>query len=375
MGLLPRERIIRVLKRTGNLDRVPWSLDFGASSAFTPSSWEKFHQFTGIEDTAEHFDFEVRLAHAEKETPRFHTSSSSFGLRMVSNGLDRLYFEPPLPEEATLTPWGVGLIPWPDNPGSEEMVHPLQHARTVKDIDDFPSPGIDSESIPLVAAKARKILTGGYMSASYCGSVYEWCHWLRGMEEFMIDLVSRPEMAEALIRKVASFTQRFAREHAKCGVEILCFYDDYGMQSCLQIDPRLWRRYFQPVWSEIIHDLKANFPQVFFFLHTCGHIQDIIPDLVDAGFDVIHPLQPECQDPEKIIMQYGDRMSFWGTISVQRTLPFSTPEEVAQEVRSRMDLARAMPSLIVSPSNTLGKEVPVENIISYIEACQNYCEG
>ncbi len=375
MGLLPRERMIRVLKRSGNLDRVPWSLDFGASSAFTPFSWEKFQQATSIDNVAEHFGFEVRVAHAEKETPRFHTSSSSLGLRMKSNGVKRSSFNPPLPEEATLTPWGVGLIPWPDNPGSEEMVHPLKDARTVKEIEEYPSPGIDTESIPIVTARADLIRAADCMSAAYCGSVYEWCHWLRGMEEFMIDLVSRPDMAQALIRKVAFFTHSFAREHAKTGVELLCFYDDYGMQSCLQIHPQLWRQFFQPVWTEIIHDLKANFPHTFFSLHTCGHITDIIPDLIEAGFDIIHPLQPECQNPEKIIMQYGDRMSFWGTISVQRTLPFGTPEEINNEVRSRMDLARVMPSLVVSPSNTLGKEIPVENIVSYIESCQRYCGG
>lgn len=67
-------------------------------------------------------------------------------------------------------------------------------------------------------------------------------------------------------------------------------------------------------------------------------------------------------------------MSFWGTISVQHTLPFGTPAEIEDEVRSRMELARLMPSVIVSPSNTLGQETPVENVLAYIEACRKYCE-
>jgi uroporphyrinogen decarboxylase len=372
MDLSPRERIIRVLTRQGGLDRIPWSLHFGASSAFTPGSYQKFTQYTGIIDTTEFYDFEVRVAHSEKKEPRFHTSSSNFGLRMLSNGITADYFNPPLPKGSLVTPWGVGLVPWPDNPGSEQMVHPLAEAKSLKDFNNYPVPEIDVESIPLVKKRVQNIKDSGHISAAYCGSLYEWSHWLRGMETFMIDLLTQPEFAQIILQKVAGFTYRFARAHAEAGVEILCFYDDYGMQSCLQVNPELWRKFLKPEWKKILGNLQSEFPDRYFFLHSCGNIEEIIPDLIEVGFDVLHPIQPECQDSEQIICQYGDRISFWGTISVQHTLPFGGREDIENEVKSRMNLAQIVPSLIVSPSNTLGQEIPVENILTYIEACQKY---
>ncbi|NLJ50416.1 MAG: hypothetical protein GX428_12675 [Candidatus Atribacteria bacterium] len=374
MELIPRERIIRVIKRRGNIDQIPWSLHFGASSAFTPGTYKKFTQFTGITDLNDHYLFEVQVAHSEEEEPKFHTSSSNFGLRMLSNGITADYFNPPLPQGATISPWGVGLIEWPDNPGSEQMVHPLADRNTIKDIEEFPVPEIDKKSFPIVQQRALEIKSKGYISSGYCGSLYEWSHWLRGMENFMIDLLTRPDLAQVLLRKVSDFTLQFAQAHAKAGVEILCFYDDYGMQNCLQINPSLWRRFIKPEWERILKELRSDYLDRYFFLHSCGHIEEIIPDLIEVGFDIIHPIQPECQDSERIIRRYGDRLSFWGTISVQSTLPFGSKDDIEKEVKSRMDLGRIIPSLIVSPSNTLGQEIPVENILAYIDACQKYCK-
>ncbi|MEI6158179.1 MAG: hypothetical protein WCP87_07425, partial [Atribacterota bacterium] len=143
MDLSPRERIIRVLTRHGELDRIPWSLHFGASSAFTPGSYQKFRQKTGTVNDVEAYDFPVRVAHSENEEPHFHTSSSNFGLRMTSNGISAYFFDPPLPLGASLTPWGVGLISWPENPGSEQMVHPLANSRSLREIEEYPVPGVD----------------------------------------------------------------------------------------------------------------------------------------------------------------------------------------------------------------------------------------
>ena len=373
MKLSPRERIIRVLKHQGNLDRIPWSLHFGASSAFTPGSYKKFREYTKISDVNDYYQLEVRVAHSDEEEPHFHTSSSNLGLRMLSNGVKEDYFEPSLPQGTSLTPWGVGLIEWPDNPGSEQMVHPLANKNNLKSIEEYPIPGIDQNSFSIVQRRVQEIMSKGYISSAYCGSLYEWSHWLRGMETFMIDLMTRPEFAQTLLRKVAEFTDKFARAHAEAGVEILCFYDDYGMQSCLQINPSLWRKFIKPEWERIIRGLHSDYPDQYFFLHSCGNIEQIIPDLIQVGFDILHPIQPECQNSERIIRQYGDRISFWGTISVQNTLPFGTIDDVEKEVKSRMDLARFIPSLIIAPSNTLGQEIPVQNIIAYIKACQKYC--
>jgi len=368
----PRERIRRVLKREGEVDCVPWSLYFGATPSFTPPFFEKFSAQTGIEDVAEHFDFEVRIAHSEDSEPLYHTTTAHYGLGMSSNGIGREFFTVELPEGVCFSPWGVGVLPWPEDPSCERIFSPLAGERTLQEIELYPVPGIDEGSIPRVSSKAREIRKRGYLSSAYCGSIYEWCHWLRGMEDFMIDLVIRPELASALIEKVATFTLTFARKHAECGVELLCFYDDYGMQDRLQIPPNLWRRFLKPWWEKIISSLRKDFPECLFFLHSCGKIEEILPDLVEVGFDVLHPLQPECHDVGEVLRQFGSRISFWGTISAQKTIPFGKRSEIEAEVKSRVQIFKDMPVFIISPSNTIGGEVPVDNVVWFIEACQKY---
>ncbi len=337
--------------------------------------WQKFVAQTGIRDVAEHFDFEVRIAHSEDSDPLFHTTSANYGIKMVSNGIGRDFFSEPLPPEVNFTPWGVALLPWPENPGCEKMFHPLAGVRALKEIEEYPVPDIDEESIEKVRHKAEQIRNRGYLSASYCGSIYEWCHWLRGMEDFMIDLLANPSFAHLLIEKVATFSERLTRVHAQCGVDLLCFYDDYGMQDRLQIPPKIWREFLKPWWTRIIASLRHDYPECLFFLHSCGKIEEILPDLVEVGFDVVHPLQPECHNLQKIVEDYRDRLTFWGTVSAQNTLPLGSGEDVAREITHRVKLALANGNLIVSPSNTLGPETPVENVLIFAEVCQRVRSG
>ena len=360
-----------VLKREGEVDCIPWTLFFGATPSFTPPFFEKFVAQTGIQNVAEHFDFEVRIAHSEDSEPLYHTTTTHYGLRMTPNGIGREIFTVELPEGVCFSPWGVGVLPWPEDPSCEKVFSPLSGDRTLREIELYPVPGIDEESVDKVHRRATKIKEDGYLPSAYCGSIYEWCHWLRGMEDFMIDLVVRPELANALIEKVASFIFTFARKHAECGVELLCFYDDYGMQDRLQIPPALWRKFLKPWWKKIISSLRKDFPECIFFLHSCGKIEEILPDLVEVGFDVLHPLQPECHDVHRIVNDYRNQMTFWGTVSAQKTIPQGSREDVEQALREIMSLAIETGNLIPSPSNTIGPEVPVENVMAFAETCRD----
>lgn len=366
----PRERIRRVLKREGEPDAIPWSLFFGATPSFTPVFFERFVEKTGIRDVAEYFGFEVRIAHSDDADPLFHTTTAHYGLQMASNGVGREFFREELPEGVDFSPWGVGILPWPDVPGCERMFHPLSGERTLQEVETYPVPVIVSESVTKVRERVKTIRERGYLPAAYCGSIYEWCHWIRGMEDFMMDLMVAPELAHTLIEKVATFTLHFARVHAQCGVELLCFYDDYGMQDRLQIPPSLWRTFLKPWWKKIIAALREEFPECFFFLHSCGRIEEIIPDLIEVGFDVLHPLQPECHRVEDMVARYGKAITFWGTMGNQSTLALGKREDVAEETRQRMKLAISWGNLIPSPSNTIGPEVPIENVMVFTEICQ-----
>ena len=98
----------------------------------------------------------------------------------------------------------------------------------------------------------------------------------------------------------------------------------------------------------------------------------MIPHLIDAGIDVLDPVQPECMSFEDIYKEFGDRISFHGTIGTQTTMPFGTPDEVRREVFKNLEIAGDKGGLLVSPTHMLEPEVPVENLVAYINACRDF---
>ena len=112
------------------------------------------------------------------------------------------------------------------------------------------------------------------------------------MEKFMMDLLLHPEFTEGLVQKVKAYTLKLSLASARAGIDVLCFYGDAGMQTGMQISPDLWRKYIKPSWQEILAVLRKETPNVKTFFHSCGNILQIIPDIVDLGFDILHPIQP-----------------------------------------------------------------------------------
>ena len=98
----------------------------------------------------------------------------------------------------------------------------------------------------------------------------------------------------------------------------------------------------------------------------------MIPHLIEAGIDVLDPVQPECMDFGEIHAAYGDVLSFHGTIGTQTTMPFGTPDDVRREVFKNLDIAGDKGGLFVAPTHMLEPEVPVENLVAYINACKEY---
>lgn len=106
--------------------------------------------------------------------------------------------------------------------------------------------------------------------------------------------------------------------------------------------------------------------------HSDGVIYDIIPELIEIGVDVLNPVQPECVDPTALKAQYGDRLSFWGTIGTQTTMPFGMPEEVRENVRHMIETVGKGGGLLIAPTHLLEPEVPWENIEALIRAVKDY---
>ncbi len=111
------------------------------------------------------------------------------------------------------------------------------------------------------------------------------------------------------------------------------------------------------------------------FIHSDGDIHAILPDLIEIGLDVIDPIQPECMNPEEVKRDFGARITLHRCGSLQRTLPFGTPEECRQEARQLVERCGVGGGLVLGASNTISFDVPVENVAAWYEAVRDYDLG
>jgi uroporphyrinogen decarboxylase len=158
-------------------------------------------------------------------------------------------------------------------------------------------------------------------------------------------------------------------------VDALHLGDDIGMQSTLMMSLDFYREWLQPRLARVIAAAKAVNPEIIATYHSCGYVRPAIEDLIEAGVDVLNPVQPECMDFAEIHAEFGDRLSFWGTIGTQTTMPLGTPEEVREAVYRNLEIAGAKGGLLCTPTHLLEPEVPWENIEAYISACRDFSQN
>lgn len=331
---------------------IPFSVDVGAFPGLTAPIQRLFEEKTGHKNASEYFDTDYRI----------YSIQTRFG------GDDpRRFHTDPIPHSVHFDEWGIGHVPSSENATVDHTLPPLKNISSAKEAESLPLPIIDStpdtNQIEIYHQK-------GYPVFGYAGSIYEWSWWIRGMENFMMDVALNPVLAEALIEKIKTHTLNLSLASAKAGIDVLCFYDDAGTQQNMQVSPQVWRTLIKPAWKEVLDTVKSKYPKVKTFLHSCGKIDAIVPDVVELGFDILHPIQPECMDFESIYKTYGRHIILCSTLSCQQLFPFGTPEEIKKCVRY---LAQRCPEkrTLLCPSNLLQPETPWENILAFVDAAQN----
>lgn len=339
---------LAALLNHGSPDWMPFTLDVGAIGGFTAPVMRQFMEKTGKTDPAEYFGSDFR----------------TLSLKARFGGEDPAVCDADVEPGTTFDEWGIGHSPSEVEGSVARAYPPLARAESVREVEAYPSPVIDSTAD---LSRMAVFKQAGYPVLGYAGSVYEWSWWLRGMEAFFADMVLEPHLTEAIVAKVARYTKELALESARRGIDVLCFYDDVGMQTGMQISPEMWRRFIKPRWKEILEALRSEHPDVRTFLHSCGNIRSIVPDIVELGFDILHPVQPECMDFAEVHREFGRHIVLCATISAQRIFPFGTPREVRLEVQRLKTICGSDRRGILCPSNIVQPETPWENIVAFAE--------
>jgi uroporphyrinogen-III decarboxylase len=152
---------------------------------------------------------------------------------------------------------------------------------------------------------------------------------------------------------------------------------DFGTQRGPFISPDAYRDLYQPYHRRINDWIHANTPWKV-FIHSCGGIRPLLPDIVDAGFDVLNPVQcsAEGMEAEGLKRDFGDRLTFWGGgVDTQKTLPFGTPGEVYDQVSERIRVFNRDGGYIFNAIHNIQAGTPVENVMAMVDAIRDSASG
>ena len=242
------------------------------------------------------------------------------------------------------------------------------------DLDSFPWPG-DSRLAdePELASQVAAYQDDGYWVFSQQPvHPFKQAWRMRGLENFLCDYVTNPAFVEALYERIVGFTLPVCRRLAAAGVDMLSFYGDVAMQDRMIVPPDQWRRLDKPVWKHIISETRKVKPDVRFFFHSDGDVRPIIHDIIEVGFDILNPIQPECVNPAEIKARWGSQITLDGGGSIQRTLPFGTVDDVRAEVDFLLKTCAYDGGFVLRPSNYAQFDCPTENIVAFFETARDY---
>lgn len=192
-------------------------------------------------------------------------------------------------------------------------------------------------------------------------TIFETAWALRGYERLLMDMAADPAQADRVLDIPFHYHRVVTQQLVRLGVDMIWLGDDVGGQKSMLMSPKMWRQYLKPRLAELIASLRAINPQIKIAYHTDGVVYPIIPELIEMGIDLLNPIQPLAMDPIRLKQEYGDRLCFWGSLDIQHTLPFGTPDAVRNEVLTRLKTLGESGGLIIGPTHNVQLDTPLEN--------------
>ena len=355
--LTPRERVLLALDHH-ETDRVP--LDFMA----TPETWARLKGRLGIADN----EAVLRRLGADLRHPR------------------QRYCGPPLERRADGSwrdAWGVWRRAVANGAATyDEIVqHPLAGLTGAAELDAYPWPRPewwDAESLrdEIAALDAENSYAIALEEFGDPGGMFEIAWYMRGMEQFLIDMATQPEIPYEIMRRVTDFYIGMAERvmHAAGPrIDLIWTSDDIAHQHGRLVSVKTWRDLIAPHHERLnrrVHELGARV-----MYHSCGAVRAFIPGLVEIGVDVLDVLQFSAagMDPCEIKAAFGGKLSFHGGMDVQSTLPFGTVEDVRRVTRERIAVLARGGGYILAPTHNIQADTPPENIMAMYDEAARTC--
>ncbi len=198
-------------------------------------------------------------------------------------------------------------------------------------------------------------------------TVFESAWALRGFENLLTDFYIDPDMADQILEVTFSYHLEAAKNMARRGVDMIWLGDDMGSQNALLMDPEIWNRYLKPRYACICNEVRNIDKNIKFAMHSDGCVYDIIPGLIEAGIDVLNPIQTECMDPAVLKKKYGNNICFFGGVAVQSTLPTGTLSDIRKEYDLLKNTLGKGGGWLCAPTHHVQLDTPPENFAELVK--------
>ncbi len=269
--------------------------------------------------------------------------------------------------------WGVGRrMPLDGGLYYDSFAPPLAGDIDAAAVDAFAWPdATDPGRYAGLADAARRIAGAGRAVAvgSICGGLTEGLFKLRGFEDGYLDLAGDPALARRVMERILELKLAYwshALPLVAGSVDVVVEADDLGGQDRTLFSPRTYRELVKPLHRELFDYLHAHTDARVLF-HTCGSVRTLLPDLIEAGVDILNPVQVSAagMDSAELKREFGRELAFWGGgVDTQRVLGRGTPDEVRAEVLRRIDDLAPGGGFVFAAVHNIQPNVPPENVIA-----------
>lgn len=291
----------------------------------------------------------------KEDMPNYRYFYDEWGIGWKMPKIDGLYYDVFYhPLRGDFSPADLARYSWPD---------PTDPARFV---------GVREQVRKSVEDEHRAVIIGGL-----CAGFVEMAGWMRGYEDYLIDFASNTAFLEAFFDKILELKMAYwDKMLAEVGdlVTAVLESDDMGSQNNLLFSPRAYRKYVKPRHQQLYSYIKSK-TRAKVFLHSCGAIRSIIPDLIEAGVDILNPVQVSAagMNSRELKQDFGKDISFWGGgIDTQYVLGNGTIQQVKDEVRRRIDDLAPGGGFIFATVHAIQGNVPPENVVAVWETLHEY---
>lgn len=374
-----RERFARTLAHQ-TVDRAPFDLGGTPMTGIAIEGMDRLIEFLGLSDTSagererfaefgrldervlRHFDIDIRRVG---------------GIVVPENDLARR-----ISDSAYVDEWGVKRV-W--SGAYWDIADPPLRGASIDDLESYPWPDplrIDLNWVERQEQEAKRLFneTPYVVSAEHpVYGVFELGCWMCGFDDFLMRMAIEPSFVHRFFEIILDYQKKVIDIYYGALGRYIHFTtsgDDFGTQTSTMVSPDMFRELIKPYLAERIAYTK-QYTDAAFFHHSCGSVYAIIPELIDAGVEILNPIQPRAKDmePHRLKTEFGDRLTFYGGVDTQELLPKGDAEEIDREVRTLLDCISASGGYVFSAAHNLQGDVPPQSIVAMFDSAKRYFEG